>query len=344
MNVKMKETERYKIIRSNSFNMNFDKNNGFTMMWGKTLDEDPQMSPVGPLLIDIEITDICHGPGGTPCPFCYKANSPNNTSYMDIDTYTKIFESFPKSLTQIAFGVDAQCKTNPDWYEIFKYTRQKGIIPNVTVADIDDETAEKLVSVCGAVACSRYDNKEYCYNSIQKLVNHGMEQVNIHIMISQENLPMVYETMRDYLNDPRLKNLNAIVLLSLKQKGRGKNYTPLTQEQFKTLVDSALLYKIPLGFDSCSCGKFLESVKNHPERKRFEMLSEPCESSIFSFYINTLGHGFPCSFVEGEGEWKNGIDMTKVVDFNEDVWYSLRLMKFRKELMDNKRNCPVFNI
>jgi hypothetical protein len=340
----LSENKNVKSVRGPDYNYDFDKITGFFARWGTTEKDDPWFSPIGPELMDIEITDICHGPGGTPCPFCYKANSPNNTSYMDIDTYTKIFESFPKSLTQIAFGVDAQCKTNPDWYEIFKYTRQKDVIPNVTVADIDDETAEKLASVCGAVAVSRYENKEHCYNSIQKLVDHGMKQVNIHIMISQENLPMVYETMGDYINDPRLQNLNAIVLLSLKQKGRGKNYTPLTQEQFKLLVDSALLYKIPLGFDSCSCSKFLESVKNHPERERFEILSEPCESSIFYFYINTLGYGFPCSFVEGEGEWKNGIDMTKVVDFNEDVWYSLRLMKFRKELVDNKRNCPVFNI
>lgn len=301
--------------------------------------------------MDIEITDICRGPGRSPCLFCYKGNTPKNSHYMSLGEFKRIFSRFKKEpLTQIAFGVDAQCESNPDTFAIMQHARENGIIPNVTVADINDYVAFRLSKLCGAVAVSRYANKDFCYNSIERLASYKniyspLEQITIHIMISQETLEQVYETFYDYKTDPRLSNLNAIVLLSLKKKGRGKQgYTPLTQEQFNDIVNYALEHNIPIGFDSCSCGKFEKSINTHKDKDRFMQLAEPCESSLFSFYINTLGQGFPCSFVEGEGEWAEGIDMFEVEDFLSDVWYNERLVFFRSRLLENKRECPIFEV
>ena len=62
---------------------------------------------------------------------------------MSFDTFKKIFDRLPRNLTQLAFGADAHCKSNPDIWEMMSYCRTNGkneVIPNIAVADIDDET------------------------------------------------------------------------------------------------------------------------------------------------------------------------------------------------------------
>lgn len=334
-----------KMFKSPDYNFIFNTNSGFFARWGKTMDDDPEFSPVGNEILDIEVTDICKGPGGIPCKFCYKSNTPNNTSNMSFGMFKNIIDKMPSTLTQAALGVDAQCESNPDIWKMMEYSRSKGIIPNITVADITVQTARLLSNYCGAVSVSRYENKDYCYNSIQKLINCGMKQVNIHILLSTESLNQVYETINDYISkDYRLKNLNAIVLLSLKKKGRGKEFTPVSQLQFKNVVDYALSNNVPIGFDSCSYHKFVDSITDRKDFDALKMCSEPCESSCFSAYINSKGYYFPCSFSEGVDEWTNGIDVTQCNDFLNDIWLNEKNVKFRTALINNNRKCPIYSI
>lgn len=107
---------------------------------------------------------------------CYKSNTPNSGYVTPLEEAKKIIDKLPKQCTQIAFGTDAKLESNPEWYEIFKYARESGFIPNVTVADITEEKAKKLASVCGAVAVSRYNDKDICYNSVKYLTDAGMKQ------------------------------------------------------------------------------------------------------------------------------------------------------------------------
>ena len=328
---------------------------GTFLRWGKSPADDPDFSPIGPEIADIEITTSCSGINGKLCKFCYKGNTPNGT-YMSLDTFKKVFDKLPKTLTQIAFGVDSQCSTNPDVWDIMKYCRDNDVIPNVTVANIDYATATTLGYYCGAVAVSRYDDKNVCYDSVKLLTDVAkdgastLKQVNIHQMVSEETFAMCMETLQDRLTDPRLKELNAIVLLSLKQKGRGINHTPLAFDKFKQLVDFALANKIGIGFDSCTAPKFLETVKDDKQYDTFKVLSEPCESGLFSVYINVNGDFFPCSFSEDEGEWKNGISVANCNDFLKDIWYHDRVKKWRSNLMANIHNshrcreCPLFKV
>jgi radical SAM protein with 4Fe4S-binding SPASM domain len=323
------ENENKKVLASKEVNYIFDKNTGFSAVWGRTKSEDPLFSPYGPFIADIEITTKCNGPGGKLCPFCYKANTPNGHN-MSYDEFVQIFNKLPDTLQQIAFGVDAQCTSNPDVWKIMKHCETLGVIPNVTVADIDYQTALNLSEICGAVAVSRYEDKNLCYDSVKRLVDNEMEQVNIHIMLSKETLPMVIETIEDKINgEERLKGLNAIVFLSLKKRGRGVNHTSLDTNDFKYIVDLCLENDIVFGFDSCSCMKFLDAVKGHPKEEFFKMISEPCESSRFSIYIDAYGDYYPCSFMEGQGEWEEGISVLNCNDFMEDVWNSERNKHFR---------------
>ena len=372
---------------SPEYNHIFNPKNGFFARWGKTKDEDPEYCPYGAEILDIEVTTICNGVRDLSgkrklCPYCYKNNSPIGIN-MSFETFKNVFDKINKGkvLTQIAFGADSQAKTNPDLWKMMEYCRNNGIVPNITVADIDDATAENLVDCCGAVAvsyvirkkkillernnenwivCSEDEiqdldscdykeievddtNKNVCYDSIKNLTDRGMKQVNIHCCVSAESYDKIMELFKDYKTDRRLEKLNAIVLLSLKRKGRGINYTPLPFEKFKALVDYAFENKIPLGFDSCSCGKFQKCLDDN-QRKKFDILSEPCESSLYSSFVSVDGEFFPCSFMHGAEGWEKGIDVVNCNDFVKDVWFNERTVAWRKRLLENKRNCPVYEI
>ena len=115
---------------------------------------------------------------------CYKSNTPYSGYVTSFEEAKTIIDKLPKECTQIAFGTDAKLETNPNWYNIFVYARKKGFIPNVTVADLTSEKASQVMSVCGAVAVSRYHDKEICYNTISNLINEAFNQI---IYVSKKN-------------------------------------------------------------------------------------------------------------------------------------------------------------
>ena len=344
----IRDNQDKKELNSSSYNFKFDKKSGFFMRWGKNKDDDPDYSPYGPEIADIEVTTSCSGPAGKVCVFCYKANTPRGTN-MSFGTFKKVFANLPKTITQIAFGADANLTSNPDIWKMFDYCRENGVVPNVTVANITKKIAERLTKVCGGVAVSRYHNKNWCYDSVQHLTDAGMNQINIHMMLSEETFDQAIETINDRLNDPRLAGLHAIVFLSLKQVGRGTNNSPLSLDRFNAIIQHALNQKVNFGMDSCSANKFVRVVKDHDDFDAFSKCVEPCESTCFSLYCNTDGHFFPCSFSEGNGKWVDGIDMTKEINFLDDVWNNTRTKEFRSQLLNEKdenhiRTCPLFEI
>ncbi len=350
-NFSIKENKNFKQLISEEANYIFDKNNGTMITWGRTKEEDAERFP-GPTIADIEVTTICDN----NCPFCYKSNNLNG-QYMSFKTYKKLFDKLPKSLTQIAFGADARLKSNPDIFKIMQYTRDQGIIPNITVANIDSLTAKKLIDVCGAVAVSRYARKEECYSSVGSLCylkNHliysKLKQVNIHMMIAEETFDQAVETIKDMKTEERLQDVNAIVFLSLKTKGRGREFHPLSQEKFNYLVDLCKENEINYGFDSCSSLKFFKSL-NEKEYNIYKDVIMPCESTLESSYINVEGKLFPCSFTEGEKGWEEGLDILYCNDFIKDVWNHSRVEEFRKKLFATKsynefncRSCPYYEL
>jgi len=99
------ENSKLKILQSENYNYQFDKKNGMFMRWGKCIKDDPDFSPFGPEIADIEISTICSGVKGVGvCKFCYKSNTPKG-SYMSLDTFKRLFAKFPPTLTQIAAGI-----------------------------------------------------------------------------------------------------------------------------------------------------------------------------------------------------------------------------------------------
>ena len=365
------EGDRYIEAKDQSFHMIFRKSDGFTAKWGKTFEEDPAYNPFGNEIADIEITKRCKGirksddeNSRTPCPWCYKSNT-GVGDYMSFETFKKLFDVLneAKTMTQIAFGTDASLdeNANPDYWKIFEYAKENGVTPNVTVADISEETAKKMVKTFGACAVSYYPliNKNRCYDSVEKLIRNSKEigrkmAINIHCLLANETYDGVMELLDDMKSDKRLEGLNAIVFLSLKQKGRGVHFNKLEFDKFKHIIERCMKENIPYGMDSCSANKFIKSLDELVDvKKKNDIMTmiEPCESfGLFSMYVDCYGNYYPCSFMEKTGKWENGINLLKINNFVKDVWYSRRLCKDRNFSIKKAKcnggctSCPYYII
>jgi pyruvate-formate lyase-activating enzyme len=325
------------MIKTPLYNMTFDSQTGNMKRWGKTFKDDPEYSPIGPELLDIEISTICNGLG-TPCKWCYKNNCREGKN-MSSNTFKKLLKKLPP-VKQIAFGVGNIWEDNI--IPIFEHCRENGIVPNVTTNGygLTPKIADSLVKLCGAVAVSRYTPKSVCYDAVKLLTDKGLKQVNIHKLVADEEYDNCIETIEDIKNDKRLEKLNAVVFLALKQQGRGKAFHPLQKSKFYTLLDYAFKNKVNIGFDSCSSTKVLQYFHDKGITK-YDQLVEPCESCLFSGYINVEGIFFPCSFLEDKFE---GINILETEDFLQDVWYEKDVKDWREKLLENKRNCPVYKV
>ena len=338
-----------KTVKSPNYNYIFNRANGSFARWGKYFNDDPEFSPFGPEILDIEVSTICH----RACPFCYKSNTAIGKN-MAFATFKEILDKMPDNLTQIAFGIGS-IDANPDLLKMMEYSRSKGVIPNITINGdrLTDEHIEKLTHLCGAVAVSLYD-EDTCYNTVKALSDKigqpgtTLKQVNIHALLSHETITRCMTALSSKASDQRLKNLNAIVFLMLKPKGNRNTYTKVNHEEYETLVLLALQNKIPIGFDSCSAPSFLKVTEEMPEFEKFKMLAEPCESTLFSYYINVDGIGFPCSFTEGHQDYE-GVDVLNAKEFMSDVWNHRETRKFRDNIIHNTdgnncRNCFLYDL
>lgn len=331
-----------KKVRTPDYNYNFDLSTGHFERWGKTIEDDPTYSPLGPEILDIEISTIC----SQGCKFCYKKNTSVGEN-MSLETFKRLFFKFPSNLTQIAFGIGS-IEANPDLFEIMWYCRNNGIIPNVTINGygMNPWIYDKLVEVCGAVAVSLYDY-DTCFGAVHELSKRGLKQVNIHCLLANSTQDKCFNALFLKESDKRLEGLNAIVYLRLKPKGRGIGLTQIKEDSYKTLINYALRRNIPIGFDSCSAPLFAEVIKDRSDASEIMKYVEPCESCCFSYYINVKGIGYPCSFSEGVDGYK-GTDVLNCNDFMKDIWFGDETLRFRTSILNNIdsngcRNCPLYS-
>lgn len=335
------------LFRSFLYNYDFNNKTGVFERWGATKEQDAVFSPFGPELADIEISV---GDCSIGCLHCYKSNTNRAGRHMSLDTFKTIADKLPSTLTQIAFGI-TDIDSNPDFIHILECTRKKDIVPNFTLsgAGLTDSIAVRCAELCGAIAVSVYPHtKDLAYNTVKTFTDLGMEQVNIHLLYHQNNQDFVYGVLRDTKSDVRLKELNCVVLLGLKPKGRAQSgYSPMCYTDFSNLVKWCFDNEMRIGFDSCSAYKFEKFVReNMSERVDLLVVSESCESSLFSIYIDVDGNAWPCSFSENESGVVP-VSLSTCNDFLQDVWYSDSFNGFRSRLLDGCENgcrkCFIFN-
>ena len=181
----------------------------------------------------------------------------------------------------------------------------------------------------------------------------------MHLLVSHETEKFVFEVLNDRLNDDRLKGMGAIVLLSLKQKGRGKAFSKMDDEVYRKVIFFLQDNSIPYGSDSCGANRLMASLKEYykdkengeEQYKRVLNCIEPCEAYCWSCYVNVEGRFFPCSFMEGEDNWSDGIDLTddKYKNFTTQVWNHPRILEWRQNALrcidcNGCNQCPHYEI
>lgn len=343
------ENKDYKLIRSKNYNYNFNKKTGYFERWGKTKEDDPDQAPV-PEILDIEISTICH----QKCKSCYKTLTPQGEN-MSLATYKKILDKLCWEvkgkkipfIQQVAFGIGS-IDANPDLFEIFKYTRDRGVIPNLTINGfrMTSEYFDQIATLCGACAVSHYEDNA-CYGAVEQLTSRGMNQCNIHQLLCQETLEQCHKVIDDKLTDPRLEKLNAIVYLILKPKGDRNTYQNIkNRSDYVDLIKHAVDAKVNFGFDSCFAPIFADIAKDVFPKEQLDSViqcCEPCESfGLFSSYIDVKGNYFPCSFIPGTSGWEEGIDLLKIDSFTKDVWNCSQVCEARKKSLTCGRKCLPF--
>lgn len=340
-------TETGKHVRSKSYNYDFDARTGRFARWGATQAEDPVCAPA-PEIADIEVSTACHGVHG-PCKFCYKNNTTTGVN-MTLDEFKVVLSKFPKTLTQFAAGI-SDVDANPELYEILQHSRNSGVVPNITIngARMTERDYTELARLCGAVAVSHYDD-DVCYDACAKLTAAGCKQVNIHQLLSEETYDECLKTVQDRAQDPRLKDVRSIVFLTAKPKGRGDCLTPVRSvSKYRALIDTALAAGTGFGFDSCSAPLFLAAMRDDVNYAEYQMLAEPCESMLFSIYVDAKGYVWPCSFL-ADSEFPR-IKLADVEDISA-VWQHPAVLEWRARLLatatsDNAlvggcRECPAY--
>ena len=373
----VKDTESYKALRSEDYNFFFNKKDGYFVRFGKgdysnlpneitkqetdlfilwcsiwkekfnikefvaDLKTDGDLNLGLPSILDWEISEMCN----MGCGFCYKNNVSYSGKNLSFEDFKKTFDLLPPTITSIAFGIGS-LSLCPDLWKILQYTKDNGIAPTITInGDATEEDLDKLASLVKACAVSVY-NKEKSYNCIKGLTDRGLEQCNIHFLISEESYNFAFEIMSDIKTDLRLSKLRALVMLSLKNKGRsiGK-YHQLSQEKFDNLFQFAIDNGIGCGFDSCSAAKVFNFIDKNPQYDYMITYIEPCEASLESAYLNVNSEYFPCSFTEGNKEWKTGL---KIKDnFLKDIWFNEKTLNFRNGVKNCRKcniGCPIYDV
>lgn len=329
----------------------FSKATGYNLRFGKTLEDDPKWCALGPEILDLEVSvnGCVPVPGSTNCRYCYKNNTNAKPTNMSFDMFKQIISTFPKNLSQIAFGITG-LKTNPDLGKMFEHCREIGIIPNVTTvgADMDDDTKDMLCKYAGAVAVSCYTGaKELCYKTIKELHDYAKDKysrelpVNMHIVISKDNMPHLKDVLSD-IAAKKVDGLASVVLLRIKPKGRAAHMDcTLSFDDYKEVVEYCFSNNISFGFDSCSAVKVMDVLSKLGKPELCSMC-EKCESGLFSSYINVHGEYWNCSFAEGT----SFIKPVNVLNFKSTIgwWNSNAVATAREKTCSCSSSCPIYNL
>jgi hypothetical protein len=355
----IREISKIKSFKSDSYNYYFNKDTGLFIRWGETHNDDPEWAPA-PEILDLEVSTICNGIGNGPCKCCYKSNTAVGKN-MSLESFKKLFHKIPTNLTQIAFGI-GDIHANPDLYPIMEYCTTNNyntVVPNITINGYDMGPGDyaTLAKFRGAVSVSRYNPPEVCYTAVNSLLDANVNQVNIHCILSNETLQDCLDTVDYVKSNERLKNKVAVVFLSLKQKGKRNTYTVIQdpialQNFFKYIKESEIMF----GFDSCGAPNVL---RQHEQFGFMKETIEPCESGLFSLYIDVDGIAYPCSFCEGESNEEiqvlKGLDALNCNDFIKDIWNNKDMYEWKNKLLNSSstcncsyknecRKCPVFKL
>jgi len=324
----------FKTIKTDNYIILFDQKTGLEITSGINGIPDP-FELEGPSLADIGIKGNC---SNNDCVFCYQGKEQRPD--MLLDDYKRIVDELKPYTNQIALGGKGNPNAHNQFREIIEYTVQNGIVPNYTTSghDLTDEQVE-ISKQCGAVAVSIANLQPYTFKSIKMFQNAGIK-TNLHWVLSRKSMGDIISVLNGndiWEGKIDLQKLNAIVLLSFKKQGRGKELDDwsLNNDDVKRLLPYLRNQrnKFKIGADSCL---FCKIGKVDTFTKDEKLYTDTCEASRYSVYIGCDMVMMPCSYgdrdIYGESLYYHTI---------KDVWDNSPIFKhFRTNLKKDPFTCP----
>jgi radical SAM protein with 4Fe4S-binding SPASM domain len=258
----------------------FDTTTGFYVR-----KQDPFLSPCGPELLDISITNKCT----RSCDFCYQNCSPTGDKFIDLQDMRKVLTQ-AKSCFQIALG-GGEPTLHPQFCEILQILKEEfNIIPNYTTNgdNLTPNILKASKKYCGAVAVSVYDHNK-TWEATEKLIKAGVK-TNWHYVLSKKTIRNAI-AMLQKKDFP--KGLNAIIFLLYKPIGRANPADCLTiNDPIEELMEALQGAGLKGGFDACS----MNYIIRYREEKTNKDLIDFCDSARYTGYVNWDLDMSPCSF------------------------------------------------
>jgi hypothetical protein len=380
----IKENSAFKIITHPHFNLLFRKSDGYTATWGATKEEDPDFSPLGPIIADIEISEICH----EGCKFCYKANMAKGAN-MSFETFKAIFHKLPRTLTQIAYGLGSvptthyykevevedankQMKTieinGKKYVEITKdeYMQNKSNPKYIERDEDGPEDFRKIVEYCR--------NNDYQY-VVPNVTINGSRMTPEWYDFFAKNMGAV--SVSHYDDDRCFDAVKELTDRGMKQVNIHRMVSEETFDECMALIEKV---KIDPRLTKLNAVVFL-MLKQRGRGKDFNRLTDEhykifidrLFASGISFGFDSCGaarllkHGVaedvkkyitPCEstrescYINVHGKFYpcsfneegKGIEVATCKDFIEDVWMYQDTHTWRLKLLENNCECPSYEV
>lgn len=321
-----------KEFRNDKYELLFNTKTGLEVLRGINGHPDPFYLEL-PSMIDCGIMGHCLN----NCIFCYQGDS--NQPNMSLENFKRIVDETKHHVNQIALGGRGDPNLHENFKQIVEYARNNNVVPNYTTSGKNLTNEQVSISkLCGAVAVSDY-NENHTFQALERFMNAGIK-TNIHFIFTRYSAERAINILQgeDVWNGRvDLDNLNAIVFLLFKAKGKGENLRNWIPEPSQYLAFSLNMRerktKFKIGIDSCMANKISNFVEFTEREKLF---IDTCESSRMSVYVSPDMKLIPCSFADE----RFGVDITNTSI--KEVWdSSMPFNLFRNRLELNPTTCPI---
>lgn len=258
------------------------------------------MNPEFPESIDLKITNYCNN----GCKYCY-ANSDEEGLHADKDFIKEIISQM-KPFTEIALG-GGNTISYPYLDEILKFAKNKNVICNMTLKDIDVIMNHKRIQemyhsgLIKSIGISP-TNIEFLSKATELVSNTDFI---IHFVLGIHNK----EFLDKVLNDNFKVFIEKILILGYKEIGKGKNYFDKNSEEIKNNIkelkdyinnevipEFSVSYKT-ISFDNLAI-KQLELDINNVYKDLYQG-----EDGKFSFYIDAVKEKYARSSLEEKQDY-----------------------------------------
>lgn len=273
----------------------FNKVNGTKIRFSFDKQINPQKSNF-PELVDMKITNNC----SMGCKYCYQNSTPDG-KHADYYEILRIIDSLADfEVFEIAFG-GGEVFNHPNFIEILKYTKSKGITPNFSTRNIkwleNDLIRSEVLDNCGSFAYS-IDNELQIerLGDIFNYFNIPKEKVSIQLAMGTLSSWQFEQILRSCH-----KKHFSLTLLGFKNVGRGDkfkktNYSWMIQEINKARTgDYKDQYCPSISMDTVLVSEF----KNEIEKMKIPEYMYHTEEGKFSCYIDCVDKKIgPSSFCD----------------------------------------------